>query len=127
MLSKTRIHWVFFSILICSLKYKQIVYIYLGVFSFSKAFSAIESTFDVKSDETEADLSARMTSGLMTFWPRLVLFSFSGPMSNTRTLISVFFVMQSGWLTKPFKGISPCRNRIRMYGIFNEFDRFAEY
>lgn len=127
MLLKLEFIGVFFSILIFSLKYKQIVYIYLRVFSFSKAFSAIESTFDVNNDDTEPDLSARITCALMTFCPRLVLFSFSGPMCNTRTLISVFFVMQSGWLTKSFKGISPCRNKIRMYGIFNEFDRFAKY
>lgn len=127
MLLKLEFIGFFFSILIFSLKYKQIVYIYLRVFSFSKAFSAIESTFDVNNDDTEPDLSARITCALMTFCPRLVLFSFSGPMCNTRTLISVFFVMQSGWLTKSFKGISPCRNKIRMYGIFNEFDRFAKY
>lgn len=127
MLLKTRIYCVFFSILKCSLKYKQIVYINLRGFSFSKAFSATESTLDVKSNETEAALSAGMTCALMIFCPRLVLFSFSGPMCNTRTLISVFFVMQSGWLNKSFKGISPCRNRIRIYGIFNEFDRFVEF
>lgn len=97
------------------------MYIYLRVFSFSKAFSAIEITFDVNKDETEPDLSARITCALMTFCPRLVLFSFIGPMCNTRTLIYVFFVLQSGWLTKSFKGISCCRNRIRMYGIFNKF------
>lgn len=119
---------VLFLHLICLFKHKhkQIVYIYLRVFFFSKAFSAIESTFDVNKDETEPDLSARITCVLMTFCPRLVFFSFIGPMCITRTFIYVFFIMQSGWLTKFFKGISPCRKRIRMYGIFNKFHRFAE-